>query len=233
MIKVYVVEDNHYLLEDIVDSLNLLGYDCHGAIDAITFDALLSTELPDLVILDWNLPGEDGLSIAKRLNINGRTNHIGIIFLTARACIDDRVAGLEIADSYLTKPIDYQELGAIVSSIHRRLGCNTSAIKESVWQLREKTLELQTPQNRILSLSSREYIALYKLAESPGTPVIARNIVEAWGDNWLSFEKNRLELLFSRLRRKIKDSSDIKINPIRSVRNEGYLLMIPVNLENI
>jgi len=230
MIKVFVVEDNDYLLEDIVHSLKLQGYDCYGATDALTFDELLAREVPDLVILDWNLPGEDGLSIAERLHANDKTNHVGIIFLTARGSLEDRIAGLELADAYLTKPIDYQELGSIITSINRRLAPNNESSVESVWKINEKTLELNTPQNKILSLSYREYIALYKLAESPGIPVSAQKIVEAWGENWLRFEKNRLELLLSRLRRKIKDNSNIKLNPIRSVRNEGYHLMIPIEI---
>ena len=69
MIKVYVVEDNNYLLEDIVHSLKFQGYDCYGVLDALAFNELLAKEVPDLIILDWNLPGEDGLSIAERLQL--------------------------------------------------------------------------------------------------------------------------------------------------------------------
>ena len=228
MITIYVVEDNIYLLEDIIHSLNHQGYNCKGVTNAIAFDELLTKQTPNLVILDWNLPGEDGLSIAQRLHKNNATISIGIIFLTARNNLNDKVSGLDYADSYLTKPIDYQELGAVIKSICRRLMPKSSI--DNGWELHKKTLDLHTPKNEIISLSHREYIALDKLSKSSNSPVLAKDIVEAWGDNWMTFEKNRLELLLSRLRRKIKDNSDVEFNPIRSVRNEGYHLTIPLEI---
>jgi len=71
VITVYVVEDNKYLLEDVVHSRNQQGYIYQGIIDAIAFDTLLTTQIPELIILDWNLPDEDGFPIAQRLYKNG------------------------------------------------------------------------------------------------------------------------------------------------------------------
>jgi len=231
MIKVYIVEDNPFLLEDMIYSLNAQGFDCSGAKDSESFEQLISKQLPDIAILDWNLPTEDGLSIAHRLHNNTKTKHIGIIFLTVRDSLDDRVAGLEFADSFLIKPIDFLELGAIINSTVRRLPkYNKSLTSKTTWQLYKKTLELYTPQNKALTLSYREFVALEKLAENYSTPISAQEIVESWGNDWLTFEKNRLELVLSRLRSKIKSNSSINFNPIRSVRNEGYHLMIPVEI---
>jgi DNA-binding response OmpR family regulator len=84
----------------------------------------------------------------------------------------------------------------------------------------------------VLSLSHREFILLRELAQSSNAPVSAKQIIEAWGENWLHYEKNRLELSLSRLRRKIKNISDDSLNPVRAIRNQGYHLMIPIQVHN-
>ena len=71
---------------------------------------------------------------------------------------------------------------------------------------------------------------LRKLAQQHAGPLSAKQIIEAWDEDWLTFEKNRLELLLSRLRTKIKNINDIKLNPIRAIRNQGYQLMIPLEI---
>jgi len=73
MIKVYVVEDRGYLLDDIVYSLKVQGHDCRGVENAPQLEALIKQELPDIVILDWTLSGDDGLSIARKLRKNKAT----------------------------------------------------------------------------------------------------------------------------------------------------------------
>jgi len=227
MIRVYVVEDNEFLLEDIVHSLKFQGYDCYGVENAQAFYSLLAQQAPDIVILDWNLPDENGLSIARRLQESNITQAIGIIFLTVRGQLEDRLAGLEYADTYLTKPVDYKELGAIITSTYRRLA--PPNISPS-WALYPQNLELHTPQDSVISLSYREYLTLYKLSTSENSIILAKDIVEALGEDWLKFEKNRLELLISRLRRKFKDYSEIDFNPIRSIRNEGYQLTLTIKI---
>ncbi|NOQ76820.1 MAG: diguanylate cyclase [Methylococcaceae bacterium] len=230
MICVYVVEDNALLLEDILFSLNEQGFDCHGAVDAMGFDELVSKKIPDVVILDWNLSGQDGLTIAQRIHENERTNSIGIVFLSAKSRVDDRLSGLEFADAFLTKPVNYQELGAVIRSTFRRLSVLVPSATEPVWKLHQKTLNLCTPENEVLSLSYREYIVLRLLSMFPGEPIAVKDIVEAWGEDWLQFEKNKLELLVSRLRRKIKNISSVDFNPICSVRNGGYRLMLQIEV---
>ncbi len=232
MIKVNVVEDNQFLLDDIIYSLNTRGFDCGGAVNAKSFDCLMLSKQPDIVILDITLPDESGLSIARRLRDSHKTKNIGIVFLTARGSLNDRIEGLELADSYQVKPIDYGELAAVITSVYRRLPTNGSFLENLVWQLHEKTLELHSPLGEILGVSYREYIVLQELCQSTTGPVSAKQIIEAWNENWLTYEKNRLELLLSRLRSKIKGLSNDKANPIRSIRNQGYNLMIVIEIKS-
>ena len=233
MTRIYIVEDNADLLDNGILCLKAQGFDCYGASDAQSLNTLISEQLPDLVVLDWILPDESGLDIARKLRNNDQTKEIGIIFLTARSNIADRIAGLEFADAYHIKPIDYQELGAIINSINRRSATiSPDKTAKSTWQLHSTTLALHSPAGEVLSLSHREFILLRELAQSSNAPVSAKQIIEAWGENWLHYEKNRLELSLSRLRRKIKNISDDSLNPVRAIRNQGYHLMIPIQVHN-
>jgi len=227
---VYIVEDNLHLLEDTLLYLKSLGISCSGAASANELHTLMLEKLPDILILDWGLPNEDGLSIAQRLRTNEHTQNIGIIFLTARSRLDDRITGLEFADSYHTKPIDYQELKAVINSLYRRISNNINTTIESEWQLHRQKLELHSPTGKILTLSYREFITLQILAQNKNTTISAKKIIEAWGEDWFLFERNRMELLLSRLRSKIKTIGNIQSNPIRSVRNQGYQLSIPIKI---
>lgn len=231
MIKVYIVEDHGYLLDDITYSLKMQGFDCQGAENAEEFNVLMHEALPDVVILDWTLLGEDGLAIARRLRNSKKTKHIGIIFLTARSSLHERLMALEIADSYQIKPIDYRELGAIISSVYRRLvAIHDDVIAELSWRLYEKNRELHAPSGDFVSLSLREYSVISKLAEDILTPVSAKEIIELWGEDWVGYEKNRIELLFSRLRKKIKMLDESAKAPIQAIRNKGYFLKIPIKI---
>jgi len=231
VIKVYIVEDHSYLLEDIVHCLNEQGYDCKGASNSTSFNKLITKQLPDIVVLDWMLPDEDGLAIAKKLRNDVKTKNIGIVFLTARGDVDDRILGLEIADSYQVKPVDYRELGAIINSIYRRSSIDKGTSDQPNWTLYESTLELHSPLGQIISLSHREFVVLRQFSRSADKPVSSQQIVELWNENWLTYEKNRLELFLSRLRTKIKSINNQSMNPIRAVRHEGYILLLKIEIK--
>jgi DNA-binding response OmpR family regulator len=119
-LNITVVEDHDFLREVIVDLLTKHGHDVHGHFCAEEVDDDPRFGLTDIYIIDLNLPGEDGLSLARRI----RSAHpkIGIVMVTARDKLDDKIKGYESgADFYLAKPVDPQELLAVVNAFSRRL----------------------------------------------------------------------------------------------------------------
>jgi len=118
---VMVVEDEPAILELLKVNLLDAGYEVREAPDAETAHGLLKDELPDLLLLDWMLPGQSGLALAKQLRAAPRTRELPIIMVTARSEEADRVAGLEAwVDDYVTKPFSPRELKARIKSVLRR-----------------------------------------------------------------------------------------------------------------
>ncbi len=230
MTRIYFVEDNTHLLSDGLVWLDGAAYQAYGANQAKEFDALMAEQLPDIVLLDWMLPGEDGLSIARRLRSAEATQHIGIIFITARNAIEDRIAGLTEADAYISKPFDYRELLAIIRSVARRIGGTSPAIDS--WTLISGKRVLISPTGPEQAVSERENIILALLARHSGQIVSAKTIADALDENPNLFEKSRVEMSLSRLRAKLKMDDSNTNNPIRNFRNRGYQLMIPLNVED-
>ncbi|HWC45324.1 MAG TPA: response regulator transcription factor, partial [Casimicrobiaceae bacterium] len=117
--RILIVEDDASVREMLAEYLGTHGYDVEQAADGIAMRAAIEQRLPDVVLLDLNLPGEDGLLLARYLR---ERFAVGIIVVTAAAALADRVAGLEIgADDYVAKPFDLRELRARVKSVLRRV----------------------------------------------------------------------------------------------------------------
>ena len=121
MPNILVVEDEPAILELLKVNLVDAGYEVREAGDAETAKALLKEALPDLVLLDWMLPGQSGLAFAKQLRADPRTKELPVIMVTARTDEADRVAGLEAwVDDYVTKPFSPRELKARIKAVLRR-----------------------------------------------------------------------------------------------------------------
>ena len=121
MPTILVVEDEPAILELLKVNLADAGYDVRAAPDAETAQAVVNATLPDLVLLDWMLPGQSGLAFAKQLRADTRTRELPIIMVTARSDESDKVAGLEAwVDDYVTKPFSPRELKARIKSVLRR-----------------------------------------------------------------------------------------------------------------
>lgn len=229
MISVIVVEDNPDLLEDIVFGLNAEGLDARGALDAAACDRLCAGGMPEVFVLDIMLPGEDGLSLAQRLRAQGRA---GLVMLTALGSVENRVSGLDVTDAYLVKPVDLRELAAVIRSVHRRLSDSRLGVNRSAWILQVKSMQLLSPNGTGVLLTYKEFAILLALAKISGAIVPVRRLAENLGESWPHFEKNRLEVIISRLRRKIGMSMLIPGNPIKSARGTGYALTIEVECED-
>lgn len=123
--RIYIVDDEASIGEMVADYLNGQGFLAVAANGGAALDRLLAEQAPDLILLDVNMPGEDGLSIARRLR---GTSRVPIIMVTAADGVVDRIVGLEVgADDYVTKPFDLRELKARIRAVLRRAPVATVA----------------------------------------------------------------------------------------------------------
>lgn len=226
MSRVTVIEDNHDLREEVVFHLRHAGHEAIGVADATSLDRSLAADpLPDVVVLDIGLPGEDGFSIATRL----RRDHpaIGIVMLTARGLIDDKLHGLSLgADAYLVKPVDLRELVAVVVSVSRRL--SPRAGYDGGWQLDTTRREVVSPRGVQSALTNTEYLLMLQLAQAAPDVASRRALVEALGHDFLQFDERRIEAAISRLRKKLQDEGEE--SPLRSARTQGYVFAAPIRI---
>jgi DNA-binding response OmpR family regulator len=150
--QIILVEDNIALREALEDHLTNTGFDVQGVGDGLELNQALSVAVPHVVVLDLNLPEEDGLSIAKRLR--KAFPQIGIVMLTARVRSIDRHEGYESgADVYLTKPVKPIELTNVLQTLCRRLMPSPVA---NTWLLRMSSLQLEPPGHSPISLTVSE-----------------------------------------------------------------------------
>ena len=230
--RILVVDDDLRLRDLLKRYLSEQGFNVKTVSDAAQMDRALLREHFDLMVLDLMLPGEDGLSIARSLRAPTVAKKIGIVFLTSLGALNQKLEGLEFGDAYLVKPVDMRELAAVIRSVYRRMNFSGQGEKQGTWRLHLRRLELVSPQGQVIQLSLNEARILLALSKASGNMVSARKLVEVLGEDWMQYEKNRLELLLSRLRQKIRATKELGINPIKSVRNEGYQMTIVLSVEN-
>jgi len=174
-------------------------------------------------VLDIGLPGEDGFSIMAHLR---ETTSAGIIMLTARGQTADRVRALMGgADIYLVKPVDMAELAANIVSLSRRLRATAPPLLESHdgWRMSADGWLLLSPTKASIPLSSSERQLLQVLARHPGSTVSREALVKALGHHPDDAFSNRLDMLVSRLRRKVLQATGKKF-PLLAVRGIGFSL---------
>lgn len=235
MARIAVVEDEASLRADVVEYLSACGHDAMGCGDGTELDQTLARAGADIVILDVNLPGEDGFSIAKRLRDH---SDIGIIMLTARGVNVDRVVGLEIgADAYMVKPVELRELEAQVRTLARRLkvsGGSSAAsataapcVPAGTWAYDQLTWELTAPDGASVKLTSNERVFIALLVKSPGEPVSRDDIFHALGKRQWDPGDRSVDSMVRRLRAKGEEALRREL-PIEAVHGTGYAFAAPV-----
>ena len=236
MHRLLIVDDDNDLRPLLSEQLGRAGYLVSPAANGTGMRRLLEREHVDLIVLDLNLPREDGLTLCRDLRARSNTP---VIMLTARAEPIDRVLGLEMgADDYLAKPFEPRELLARIRNVLRRteaLPANLEPLavrraRFSRWIFDLEHRHLVDPDGRVVVLSGAEF-RLLRVFIAHANKVLSREQLVALssGRNYEAQDR-AIDLQVSRLRNKLADDGGPD-GLIKTVRNEGYVLASAVNLE--
>jgi len=224
MSRVLVVEDEAAIAELISLNLRHAGYEVTLAANAEQAQAEVLRVLPDLVILDWMLPGQSGLSLAKRWRSEQRTRELPIIMLTARADENDKVAGLDAgADDYLAKPFSTNELMARIRAVLRRKAPEAldSAVEVGALRLDPATRRVSAGE-RDIKVGPTEFRLLHFLMTHPERVHSRAQLLDrVWGDH-VFIEERTVDVHVKRLREALAPAKCSQM--IETVRGAGYRL---------
>jgi len=218
-IRILVVEDEAEIADFVVRGLREEGFTVEHSQDGHDGLHRLSTESWDVILLDWWLPGIDGLQLLERFRQSGSSTPV--LFLTARDAISDRVRGLDSgADDYLCKPFAFEELLARVRSLARRPGGRASTVIAHA----DVTADLATQQvlraGRRLDLTAREYALMLLFLRHPGEVLSRTRIYEQVWDERYDGMSNTLEVHVMELRKKLEVHGP---RLIQTIRGRGYI----------
>ena len=220
--NVLVVEDEPQIQELLAVNLEHAGHRVRRAASAEEAEAAIRAALPDVLVLDWMLPGESGLSLARRLRGDSRTRDLPILMLTARAMENDKISGLEAgADDYLTKPFSPRELNARIKAVLRRRAPQLSgdAVEIEGLRLDPATHRVSAGSERI-TLSPSEFKLLHFLLTHPGRVYSRAQLLDqVWGDH-VYIEERTVDVHIRRLRKALEPSGHDRL--IDTVRGAGY-----------
>ncbi|MFS2011683.1 response regulator [Azospirillum sp. CT11-132] len=227
-----VVDDDREIRSLVAQFLTKHGYRVTGVRDGAEMMRTLDGARVDLIVLDLMLPGEDGLSLCRRLRATPQTAQTPVIMLTAMGEETDRIVGLEMgADDYLAKPFSPRELLARIKAVLRRVSAPPVAgapaaagtvLRFEGWSLDLTKRELRSPDGVLVQLSAGEYDLLVAFVEHPQRVLTRDQLLDlARGRSAVPFDRS-IDVQVSRLRRKIEpDPAEPTL--IKTVRGGGYL----------
>ena len=232
--RILVVDDDSDVRFMLRRYLGRHGFDVEAVEDGARMREVIGEQQFDLVVLDLNMPGEDGISLARFL----RDNHpVGIIMLTAAAEVVDRIVGLEVgADDYVTKPFEPRELLARIKSVLRRLenagpGASAgSAATDERMPFGGCILDLDARRlfdenGEEITITSMEYDLLKAFADHPNKVLSRDQLLNlAHNRDWEPFDRS-IDIRITRLRRKI-EPDPAKPQIIKTVRGAGYIYVV-------
>ena len=235
-----VVDDDPSIRAMLIEYLGGHGYAVRAVGDGTAMRAEMERELPDLILLDLRLPGEDGLTLARRLR---EQVDVGIVMVTGSADVVDRVVGLELgADDYVAKPFDPRELLARIKSVLRRMQARpaTSASDERACaatdggarRQRFGRCEIELESRRLFDLdaggaevamTAMEYDLIRVFLANPNR-VLSRDqlLMHTRNREWEPFDRS-IDIRIGRLRRKVEPDPAGEPRIVRTVRNAGYM----------
>lgn len=228
--QILVCDDETHLREMVAEYLGERGYAVIEAGNGAELKTVLKSSAPDLIILDVNMPGADGLTVLRELRID---SNVPVIMLTAASEVIDRVVGLEMgADDYVGKPVDLRELEARIKASLRRQNTNSveqdakakmkGTIRFGTCRLDLDAAKLFAADDNEIALTAMEFSLLRVFAENRGRVLNRDQLLEQAHDRgWEPFDRS-IDLRISRLRRKIESNPE-KPETIRTVRGIGYV----------
>jgi two-component system, OmpR family, phosphate regulon response regulator PhoB len=222
MSLVLVVEDEQAIAELIAINLRHAGFEVEIAVNAEQALAVVDRVLPDLVIVDWMLPGQTGLALAKRWRSQARTRELPMIMLTARAEESDKIAGLDAgADDYITKPFSTNEMLARIRAVLRRKAPEALDSVVTVGTLRLDPATRRVSRNeREVKLGPTEFRLLHFLMTHPERVHSRAQLLDrVWGDH-VFIEERTVDVHVKRLREALQPVQCAGM--IETVRGAGY-----------
>lgn len=222
---IFCVEDDAGIRDLMIYTLNASGFRAVGFENAKEFYAALADDTPELIMLDIMLPGEDGISILKRLKADARTADIPVIMATAKGNEYDKVIGLDLgADDYLAKPFGMMEMASRVRAVLRRSG--RAAEKQQL--IRVGGLEMNLGEHIVtadgirIQLTLKEFELLRTFMTSPGRAFTREQLLSSvWSEDFLG-ETRTVDVHVGTLRQKLGACGKY----IRTVRGVGYKLEV-------
>jgi DNA-binding response OmpR family regulator len=235
-IHIVVVDDDPEIRDIVAEYLGNEGFRVSSAADGAGMRRALANEKVDLILLDLRLPGEDGLSLLKELQLRPE---IGVIILTGKDDVVDRVTGLELgADDYITKPFHLRELLARARSVLRRTPDSERSVRDKAasggdlarfagWEFDRALRRLRSPGGEDVELTSGEFDLLTAFIEHPKRPLTRDQLLDlARGREAEAFDRS-IDVMVGRLRRKLEiDPKRPEI--IKTVHGVGYALAVDV-----
>ena len=222
---IFCVEDDAGIRDLMIYTLNASGFRAVGFENAKEFYAALADDTPELIMLDIMLPGEDGISILKRLKADARTADIPVIMATAKGNEYDKVIGLDLgADDYLAKPFGMMEMASRVRAVLRRSG--RAAEKQQL--IRVGGLEMNLGEHIVtadgirIQLTLKEFELLRTFMTNPGRAFTREQLLSSvWSEDFLG-ETRTVDVHVGTLRQKLGSCGKY----IRTVRGVGYRLEV-------
>ncbi|HEY3597476.1 MAG TPA: response regulator transcription factor [Paraburkholderia sp.] len=236
MDHILVVDDDPNIRQLLRDYLRGMGYNATAATGGAQMKQAIKASQIDLVVLDLMLEGEDGLDLTRELR---REHDVPIIILSARGALLDRILGLEMgADDYLPKPFDPRELVAKIKVVLRRARGASAARSADAsafvgfagWRLDTRMKQMLSPEGVVVSLGGSDYRTLRTLLDYPNRPLSREFMLDhVFGKEHSPLDRS-IDVCISRLRHHLKDAAR-QAALIRTVRNEGYMLVADVVYE--
>lgn len=219
--RILVVEDERELCQTIVRSLRRLAYSVDPCYDGDAAIALLGSERYDLVLLDLNLPGADGMTVLRTLRQTDRNTKV--LILSARSEVADKVAGLDAgANDYLAKPFHLEELEARIRSLTLRQFTQNDVVLSCGALSFDTRLRTAAAGGQTLTLTRKETGILEYLMLHRGRPVSQEELMEHVWDNSVDNFSNSIRVHISALRKKLRAA--LGYDPVRNRIGEGYMM---------